>query len=120
VRPAAYSWVGVDEQHLAGPVGGLRRGRAQDEDAGGDAGAVEQVRRQADDGLDDVVVQQRGADVAFGAAAEQHAVRHDGGGDAVGLEHGHHVLDEHEVGLLAALRGPAPAEAVAERMPSRE
>ena len=40
------------------------------------------------------------------AAAEQHAVGHDGGHLAVGLEHGQHVLDEHQVGLLALLRHP--------------
>ena len=40
------------------------------------------------------------------AAAEQHAVRHDGGHLAVGLEHGEHVLHEHQVGLLARLGHP--------------
>ena len=50
------------------------------------------------------------ADLALLAAAEQHAVGHDGGDDAVGLEHGEHVLEEHEVGLLAALGGVAVAE----------
>ncbi len=72
--------------------------------AGGDAGAVEQARRQADDGLDDVVVDQVFADEFFLAAAEQHAVGHDGRHVAVGLEAGDHVLHEHEVGLLAGFR----------------
>jgi hypothetical protein len=40
--------VGVDEQHLALAFGGAGCGAAQDEDAGGDAGAVEQVRGEAD------------------------------------------------------------------------
>ena len=46
------------------------------------------------------------------AAAEQHAVRHDGRADAVRLQDRQHVLDEHQVGLLAGLRGPAVAESL--------
>ena len=77
-----------------------------DEDAGGDAGAVEQAGRQADDGLDDVVLDEELADQLFLAAAEEHAVRHDRRHVAVGLEAGQHVLDEHQVGLLAGLGAP--------------
>ena len=43
--------VGVDEQHLVAKRVGLVL--VADQDAGRDAGAVEQARRQADDGLDD-------------------------------------------------------------------
>ena len=50
------------------------------------------------------------ADDPFRAAPEQHAVRHDRGDDAVALEDGQHVLEEHQVGLLAALGGVAVAE----------
>ena len=75
--------------------------RPHHQDAGRDAGAVEQVRRQADDGLDEVVVEELLADLLLRAAAEQHAVGHDGGHHAAGLADGEHVLGEHQVGLLA-------------------
>ena len=45
--------------------------------------------------------------LALRPAAEEHAVGHDGGHLAVGLEHRQHVLDEHQVGLLALLGHPA-------------
>ena len=75
----------------------------QDHDGGGDTGTVEQVRAEADHGVEQVVFDDAAADLALGTAAEQHAVGHDSGDDAVGLEHGQHVLQEHQVGLLAAL-----------------
>jgi hypothetical protein len=53
---------------------------AQDQDARGEAGAVEQVGRQADDGLDQIHLQQLLADAAFHAFAEQRAL---------GQHHGH-------------------------------
>ena len=83
------------------------------EHAGGNAGAVEEAGRQADDGLDHVVIDENLADQLFLAAAEQHAVGHDRRHVAVGLEAGQHVLDEHEVGLLAGLGAPF-AEAAGE------
>src|ERR1035441_2103467 len=43
--------VGVDEQNLAAASGETRRGAAQDEDAGRDAGAGGQVGRGADTGV---------------------------------------------------------------------
>ena len=95
--------VGVDEQHPAPPLRRFGALGPQDQNGGGDAGAVEQVRAQADDGVEQVVVDDAAADLALGAAAEQHAVGHDGGHDAVGLEYGQHVLQEHQVGFLAAL-----------------
>ena len=48
--------------------------------------------------------------MAPSTAPEQHAVWHDRGDYAVALEDGQHVLEEHEVGLLAALWGVAVAE----------
>ncbi len=77
-----------------------------DQNASRDAGAVEEAGRQADDGFDHVVIDEDFADELFLAAPEEHAVRHDGGHVTVGLEAGQHVLDEHEVGLLAGLRAP--------------
>jgi hypothetical protein len=52
------------------------RGRVpcQHHDAGGDAGAVEQVGRQADDALDVALPQSFSRMVGLGIAAEQHAV----------------------------------------------
>ena len=76
------------------------------QDAGRDAGAVEQAGGQADDRLEPAVLDEVAARLALLAAAEQHAVGHDGGHPAVGLEHRQHVLDEHQVGLLALLRHP--------------
>ena len=50
--------------------------------------------------------------VRFLAAAEQHAVRHDGGDHAAVARDGQHVLQEHQVGLLGAQRHLAVAEAL--------
>ena len=47
----------------------------EDQDAGGDAGAVEQVGRQADDTLDESTEDEVLADVRFPVAPEQYAVR---------------------------------------------
>ena len=52
---------------------------AEDQDAGGQAGAVEQVRPQADDGFEQVHAEDLLADLAFRAHAEERAMRqHDG------------------------------------------
>ena len=96
--------VGIDEEHLAAQGVGLVL--VHHEDAGGNARAVEEAGRQADDGLDHVVLDEDFADELFLAAPEQHAVGHDRGHVAVRLEAGQHVLDEHEVGLLPGLRAP--------------
>ena len=77
-----------------------------DQHAGGDARAVEEAGRQADDGLDAVVVDEKLADELFLTTTEQDPVRHDRRHPAVGLEAGEHVLHEHEVRLLAGLRAP--------------
>ena len=83
-----------------------------DQHAGRDAGAVEQAARQTDDRFEDAVLDEPLAAGLFLAAPEEDAVRHDDGQFAVALERGDHVLDEHQVGLLAALRhevrGTAP------------
>ena len=103
--------VGVDEQHLvAQGVGLVLVGH---EHAGGNAGAVKEAGRQADDGLDHIILDEDLADELFLAAPKEHAVGHDGGHVAVGLEAGQHVLDEHEVGLLAGLGAPL-AKAIGE------
>jgi hypothetical protein len=64
----------------------------EDEDRGRDAGAVEQVGRQADDRVQQVLLDQLLADAPLAAAAEEHAVRHD---------HAHApVLSRLQVGAL--------------------
>ncbi len=96
--------VGIDEENLVAQ--GVRLVFVEDDDAGGNAGAVEQAGRQADDGLDHVVIDQQLADELFLAATEEDAVRHDGGTEPVRLEAGEDVLDEHEVRLFPGLRAP--------------
>ena len=96
---------GVDDQHLLLPLGGLLA--AEDHDAAGEAGAVEEVRRQADDRLDQVLLEQRLADLALGALAEQRALREDDG-HAAGSALGHrrdHVLDEGVVAVAVRRAG---------------
>ena len=71
---------------------------AQDQDAGGQAGAVEQVGCQADDGLEQVHLQQLLPDPAFGTFAEQRAVRQHHGHAAGDVGHRlDHVLHPGEV-----------------------
>ena len=84
---------GVDEEHVVRLLALL-----QHEDADRDAGGVEQVGGQADDGIDVPVVQQLGADAFFRAAAEQHAVRQDDGHHAFVLQVVEAVQQEGEVG----------------------
>lgn len=107
--------VGVDEQDLALARLGLRARSAEHQDAGRDAGAVEQVRAQADHGVEHVGVKDAGADGPLFPTAEQHAVRHDRYNYAAWPQHREHVLHEHEVGLLAAFGTEAKAEPLLER-----
>ena len=71
--------VGIDEQDLAAPLLRLLVRTPHDQDTGRDAGPEEQIVRQSDHGLDQIVFQKLAADLQFLAAAEQHAVRHHGG-----------------------------------------
>ena len=72
------------------------------DDAGGDAGAVEEIRGQADDALDDAALDEVAADDGLGIAPEQHAVRQDAGAFAGALER---AEDVEEVGVVALLGG---------------
>ena len=103
--------VGVDEEHLV--TQGVRLVLVAHQHAGRDARAVEQALGQADDRLYTVSLDKDLADELLLAAAEEHAVGHDGGHVAAGLEAGQHVLDKHQVGLLAGLWTPL-AEAAGE------
>ena len=90
------------------------RFRAHDEDARRNARAVEEILGQADDGFDEVLLDEFLPDLLFLTAAKEHSVRHDGGHHAVGFARGQHVLCEHEIALLPARGTPAPAEALFE------
>ena len=88
LRPAGpVLGVGVDEEHLALALGWLCALGPQHQDAGGDAGAVEEVGGQADDGVEQVVLDEALADVPLGPAPEQHAVGHDGADHPVLAQH---------------------------------
>ena len=90
---------GVDHEDALAGVGVFL---VDDDDAGGDAGAVEQVGGQADDALDVALADQVAADVGLGIAAEQHAVRQDAGAFAGALER---ADDVQQVGVVALLGG---------------
>ena len=72
-----------------------------DHDAGGDAGAVEQVGGQTDDPLDEAAPDQLAADAGLAGAAEQHAVGQDDGAPTGALERGDEMQQE---GVVAVLR----------------
>lgn len=85
---------GVDEEGLA--VGLVL---LQHHDAGGDAGAKEQIAGQLDDAVDEVVVHQILADLFLGAAPVEYAGEADDGRRAVGRQPGKAVHDERQVRL---------------------
>ncbi len=93
--------VSVDEQHM------VALGRAilvHHQDAGGDAGAVEEVAGQADDRLQIAALDKVFACFALLTAPEQHTVRHYGRHAAIVLEYRQHVLHKHQIGLFAFFR----------------
>ena len=63
---------GIDHEDAAAARGVFL---VEDDDTGWDAGAVEQVGRQADDALDVPFADDVPADVAFGIATEEDTVR---------------------------------------------
>src|SRR5688572_13682198 len=56
------------------------------DDAGGNACAIKQICRQADDALDVALANQGAPDVAFGIATKEHAMRQNARAFAVALE----------------------------------
>ena len=72
------------------------------DDAGGDAGAVKQVRRQADDALDEALRDDVLADLGLGIAAKQDAMRQNDRALAGALERRDNV---QKIGIVAVLRG---------------
>jgi hypothetical protein len=74
----------------------------KDDDAGGDAGAVEQVGGHADDALDIAPADEISADVGLGIAPEQDSMRQDARALAGALER---TDDVQEVGVVALVVG---------------
>ena len=107
--------IGIDEQHLALAGGRLRALGSQDQDTSRYARAVEKLRPQTNYGFDHVIVKERSADIALLAAPEEHAVRHNSRDEAARPSDCQHVLDEHQVGLLALLGRPTATESLRER-----
>src|SRR3989338_2358636 len=75
-----------------------------DHDAGGDAGAVEEVGGQADDALDVPLAHKSATDVGLGIAAKEHAVRQDARAFAGALERADDVQEVRVVALLGGRR----------------
>src|SRR5947209_721453 len=113
--PLRVLGVGVDEENLTATPPRLARRveqpRAHHQNARRDARPVEQVRRQADDRLKLVRVNEALANLLLVAAAEQNAVRHHRRHPPAGNQHREHVLREHQVALLPLRRGEAVPEA---------
>ena len=84
----------VQKQRMVIPLGLF-----QHHDAGRDRRAVEQVVRQLDDAVDEVVVDQVFADLLFRATAVHHAGEADDDRRAVGRQPRKAVHDERKVGL---------------------
>ena len=72
------------------------------EDAGGNAGAVEEIRRQADDALDVAALHDLLADVGLGPATKEHAMRENDRAFAGALEASE---DVQQKGVVAVLHG---------------
>ena len=80
------------------------------EDAGWDAGAVKEIGRQADDGLEIAGADQLLANDGLGIAAKENTVRKNARAFAIAL---HGADDVQKVGVVALLGGwHAPAEAI--------
>ena len=90
---------GIDHEDA---LAGLSVLLVEDDDAGGDAGAVKQVGGQTDDALDVALADKSAADVRLGIAAEQHAMRQNARSFAGALER---ADDVQQVGVVALLAG---------------
>lgn len=86
-------FAGVDEEDVIGFFALF-----EDEDADGDAGGVEEVGGQADDGVDVAVFKEFATDASLGPATEEDAVGEDDGHGAFLVEVVEAVQEEGEVG----------------------
>ena len=106
--------VGVDEQHPPLTLGRLAAGitlaLTQHQHASRNAGAIKQIRRQPDDGFEQIGLDHRRPDRPLLATPEQHPVWHHGRQHPAFAQHRHHVLQKHQVRLLAAQRHLAITE----------
>ena len=84
---------GVDEEHVVGLLALLEH-----EDADGDVGGVEEVRGQADHGVDVAVLEQFGSDAFLRSASEEDSMRQDDGHHAFRFQIVEAVEQEGEVG----------------------
>ena len=106
---------GINQLDLAPP--GFRFAVADDPDVGADAGVVKHIRRQGDDGLDQVILQHVAADLALAAAGaageERGAIEHDAEAAAaiLGRTHlGNQVQQEEQRAIADARQaGTEPA-----------
>ena len=101
---------GIHEQDFAPAVGGL--GLVENADGDGDAGAGEEVGGQADDGLEQVRLDDALANLALGAAAEEDAVGHDHAHHALGVGDAEHVHEKGQVAPGLGRDGVVAVEAV--------
>jgi hypothetical protein len=90
---------GIDHEDALAGVGALL---VDDDDAGGDASAIEEVRGQADDALDVALADEIAPDIAFNIAPEQYAMREDARAFSRALER---ADDVQKVGVVALLSG---------------
>src|ERR1700694_4662655 len=104
--------IGINEEHLPTALDGLGTRRTQDKNARWDAGAVEEVRSEADDRVENVLIEETGTDLLLLATAEEHAMRHDRDHQARRAQNREHVLDEHQIRLLARLWAEPEAKAL--------
>ena len=107
---------GVDHEDALAGVGVLL---VDDDDAGGDAGAVKQVGGQADDALDVALADEIAANVGLGIAAKQNAVRQNAGAFAGALERADDVQQIGVVALLGRRRAEGLEALVVDRAADR-
>ena len=88
---------GVDHEDALAGVGVFL---VDDDDAGGNAGAVKQVGGQADDAFDVALADQVPADVGLGIAPKQNTVRQNAGAFAGAFQRAH---DVQQIGVIALL-----------------
>ena len=83
-------------------VGAAGVGLGEEEDGGGDPGiGLEDAGGHGDDGIELLILDEELADLLVGIGrAEEHAIRHDNGGAATGLEHAQEERHEEQFGFL--------------------